>query len=74
MSNGESRNLEMMPSVKCDFPLVLWKKHGIFFTVGGEGKEKISVLDGDSLLERKRNEVEEYSILKNKWKLHSLLP
>ena len=52
MSNGESRNLEMMPSVKCDFPLVLWKKHGIFFTVGGEGKEKISVLDVGSLLEK----------------------
>ena len=61
MENGKLRNLEMMPAPKVGFPLVIWKKSNVLFSIGGFKKWKII-------------EVEEYSILKNKWRRHSQLP
>lgn len=50
-----------MPTAKQGFSLVHWKERGFFFNAGG--------FNGSYL-----NEVEEYSCLKNKWRLHSELP
>ena len=56
--NGEFRNLEMMHSVKSDFPLVLWKKRGVLFTVGGEGEDNANLLEMCARPINDRKEVE----------------
>ena len=61
MENGELRNLQKIPVSKVGFPTVLWKKRNVLFTIGGFNKKRFK-------------EVEEYSVLKNKWKMHSELP
>ena len=53
-----------MVAPKCFFSLVLWKQMRHLFTVG-------SVDHNGSY---KMKEVDEYSVLKNKWKIHSQLP
>ena len=50
-----------MPAPKVGFPMVIWKQKNTLFCVGG-----FNVL-------RKRK-VEEYSVLKNKWRSNSKLP
>ena len=50
-----------MQIAKSDFPFAFWNKRALLFTI-----------EGINLSCPK--EVGEYSLLKNKWKLHSLLP
>ena len=50
-----------MLSSEVRFPLVLWKKKNILFSVGGYNNSR-------------KKEVEEYSLLKNKGRIHSELP
>ena len=37
---GESKLLEQMPTMKCFFPLVVWKERSYLFTVGVWNGEK----------------------------------
>ena len=50
-----------MPTPKFDFPMALWKERRTLFTLGGRNRSF-------------QKEVQEYSLSKSKWKLHSLLP
>ena len=60
--NGKFSNLNKMVHSKYVFPLVHWQQMDILFTIGGHHENY------------QRKEVEEYSLLKNKWKIHSQLP
>ena len=50
-----------MITPKSSFPLVLYQKKHTLFAVGGKNKNRLKT-------------VEEFSVLRNKWKKHSLLP
>ena len=50
-----------MPTRKSYFPLIMWTKKRIHFTLGGHNGRDLK-------------EVQEYSLKLNAWKLHSSLP
>ena len=59
LSNGEVTELKEMPNSKSNFAMALWKERSALFTVGGV-KNWLPM-----------NEIQEYSLTRDTWKLHS---